>query len=120
MQDNFESDSQTVGTVVCGSGYFGGLYCGEIVGLNSLVTGVGGVIYSGYVLVKKTKQNTLSLGGDSGGPWFVYNQGGAIITAVGITTAGNEQTGINAEALYMPIDRIDDHNTSVRLSVGTP
>ena len=114
------SGSQRVGMVMCGSGYFGGLHCGEIVNLDSSVTGEGNVVYDGYVLVKKTRQSNLSLAGDSGGPWFMYNAGGLNISAVGITTAGNGLAGVDAEALYMPIDLINHHNGTIRLLTAAP
>ena len=50
----------------------------------------------------------------------MYNAGGLNISAVGITTAGNGLAGVDAEALYMPIDLINHHNGTIRLLTAAP
>lgn len=99
--------NQKKGMIVCKSGATTGLTCGEIVNGNLEHDGA-----KGWIEVAKTKQFNLSQGGDSGGPWFLYPGKSTTITALGIHTAGRDNPD---DAAYMPIDYIDDHNTSITL-----
>ena len=99
--------NQKAGMIVCKSGHTTGITCGEIVNGNATRDGV-----SGWIQVSKTQQADISAGGDSGGPWFLYPGTSSTITGVGIHTAG-DGTGFSSIAIYMPIDYIDDHITSV-------
>jgi hypothetical protein len=101
--------NQKMGMVVCKSGHTTGITCGEIVNGNATHDGV-----AGWIEVSKTQQRDISEPGDSGGPWFLYPGTSTTITGVGIHTAGaGTGTGWGSYAIYMPIDYIDDHITSV-------
>jgi hypothetical protein len=99
--------NQKVGMVVCKSGHTTGITCGEIVNGNKTWDGV-----AGWIEVSKTKQRDISDFGDSGGPWFLYPGTSTTITGVGIHAAGGG-IGSTSTAIYMPIDYIDDHNSTV-------
>ncbi|MFC0819920.1 S1 family peptidase [Moraxella marmotae] len=103
--------NQKKGMIVCKSGQTTGITCGEITNGNYTRNGA-----SGWIEVKNSKQPNVSAGGDSGGPWFLYPGKATTITAVGIHSAGDEPSA-NVEdfAIYMPIDYIDDHNSSISL-----
>jgi len=100
--------NQKMGMVVCKSGHTTGITCGEITSGNATHDGV-----TGWIEVSKTKQRVISLGGDSGGPWFLYPGSSSAITGVGIHTAGNGVSGAAGTSIYMPIDYIDDQNSTV-------
>jgi hypothetical protein len=101
--------NQKAGMVVCKSGHTTGITCGEITNGNATHDGV-----AGWIEVSKTQQADISEPGDSGGPWFLYPGTSSTITGVGIHTAGaGTGTGTASVAIYMPIDYIDDHITSV-------
>lgn len=101
--------NQKAGMIVCKSGHTTGITCGEIVNGNATHDGV-----TGWIKVSKTQQSDISEPGDSGGPWFLYPGTSTTITGVGIHTAGaGVGSGLNSYAIYMPIDYIDDHITSV-------
>jgi hypothetical protein len=100
--------NQKAGMVVCKSGVTTGITCGEITNGNSYRDGV-----YGWIEVSKTKQRLISDGGDSGGPWFLYPGTSTAITGVGIHSAGDAVPGPTGIAQYMPIDYIDDQNSSV-------
>lgn len=99
--------NQKAGMIVCKSGHSTGITCGEIVNGNKTWDGV-----AGWIEVSRTQQADISAPGDSGGPWFYYPGSSSTITGVGIHTAGGG-TGYSSTAIYMPIDYIDDHITSV-------
>lgn len=101
--------NQLNGVVMCKSGAVTGITCGEIID--------DWYMYRGdlpWIKIGHTKQYDISAPGDSGGPWFMYPGSSVDVTAAGIHTAGSG-TGSSSIAVYMPIDRIDDHVTSVRL-----
>lgn len=100
--------NQKAGMIVCKSGNNTGITCGEITNGNKTHDGV-----AGWIEVSKTKQSVISLGGDSGGPWFLYPGTSTTIVGVGIHTAGDSVPGTAGIAIYMPIDYIDDHISSV-------
>jgi V8-like Glu-specific endopeptidase len=100
--------NQKAGMIVCKSGHTTGITCGEITNGNLTRDGA-----AGWIEVSKTQQTVISLGGDSGGPWFLYPGTSTTITGVGIHTAGNSVNGPTGIAVYMPIDYIDDHIISV-------
>lgn len=106
--------NQKVGMVMCKSGMTTGITCGEIVDGNALRNGA-----RGWINVSKTKQRDLTAPGDSGGPWFMYPGTSTNITAAGVhsgaTTENCVGTGSTCTATYMPIDYIDDFDTSIRL-----
>lgn len=99
--------NQKAGMVVCKSGHTTGITCGEIINGNKTYDGV-----AGWIEVSRTQQADISEPGDSGGPWFLYPGSSSTITGVGIHTAG-AGTGSTSVAIYMPIDYIDDHISSV-------
>lgn len=99
--------NQKAGMVVCKSGAVTGITCGEIVDGNALFDGL-----RGWIEVSKTRQSDISAGGDSGGPWFLYPGSASNINGFGVHTAG-AGTGPSSTAIYMPIDYIDDHISSV-------
>ena len=100
--------NQKAGMIVCKSGNTTGITCGEITNGNLTYDGV-----AGWIQVSKTQQSVISQPGDSGGPWFLYPGTSSTITGVGIHTAGDSVSGPTGIAVYMPIDYIDDHITSV-------
>jgi hypothetical protein len=100
--------NQKAGMIVCKSGHTTGITCGEITNGNLTWDGV-----AGWIQVSKTQQTVISLPGDSGAPWFLYPGSSSTITGVGVHTAGNAVNGPTGIAIYMPIDYIDDHITSV-------
>lgn len=100
--------NQKSGMIVCKSGHTTGITCGEITNGNAYRDGV-----YGWIEVSKTKQTRISDGGDSGGPWFLYPGSSNTITGVGIHTAGNSVVGPTGIAQYMPIDYIDDQNSTI-------
>jgi hypothetical protein len=101
--------NQKAGMVVCKSGHSTGITCGETTNGNKTHDGV-----TGWIEVSKTQQRDISAGGDSGGPWFLYPGYSTTVTGVGIHTAGaGTGSGLNSIAIYMPIDYIDDHLSSV-------
>lgn len=99
--------NQKKGMIVCKSGETTGITCGEITNGNYTRDGA-----SGWIEVKNSKQPNVSDKGDSGGPWFLYPGKATTITAVGIHSAGSNNPDF---AVYMPIDYIDDHNSTVNL-----
>jgi hypothetical protein len=121
--------NQTAGMIMCKSGQTTGITCGEIVSGNASFrdNGTGctsGTASTGFIKVSKSQQADLSAGGDSGGAWFMYPGTATTILGVGIHTAGGcsasspagsciSDTGTTAYSIYMPIDYIDDHNTTV-------
>jgi hypothetical protein len=109
--------NQKYGMVMCKSGSTTGITCGEIIDGSAIHNG-----YNGWIKVSKTNQSDLSAGGDSGGPWFMYPGSATTVTAAGVHTAGGPGdncvgTGSTCYAIYMPIDYIDDHMSSVRLVI---
>lgn len=100
--------NQKAGMIVCKSGHTTGITCGEITNGNASHDGV-----AGWIQVGKSNQANISAGGDSGGPWFLYPGSSSTISGVGIHTAGNAATVATDFAIYMPIDYIDDHISSV-------
>lgn len=101
--------NQKAGMIVCKSGRKTGITCGEIVDGNATHDGV-----AGWIKVSKTQQSDISEPGDSGAPWFLYPGTSTTITGTGIHTAGaGVGPGTASFAIYMPIDYIDDHITSV-------
>lgn len=99
--------NQKAGMIVCKSGHTTGITCGEITNGNATHDNV-----TGWIQVSRTQQADISEPGDSGGPWFLYPGSSSTITGVGIHTAGIG-TGSTSTAIYMPIDYIDDHISSV-------
>lgn len=97
--------NQKKGMFVCKSGAVTGITCGEILNGNATHDGV-----AGWIQVGNSSQANISTGGDSGGPWFIYPGSSSNISGVGIHTAGSDNPDI---AIYMPIDYIDDHISSV-------
>ena len=120
-------NNQTAGMVMCKSGQTTGITCGKITDGNASFrdNGTGcttGTASTGFIKVSQSQQADLSAGGDSGGPWFMYPGSSSDIVGVGIHTAGGckpgvspcqSDTGPTAYSLYMPIDYIDDHISSV-------
>lgn len=104
---------QYAGLVMCKSGHTTGITCGTITNGNRYYQGS-----YGWIEVSKTKQNVISLGGDSGGPWFMYPGTSTNITAAGIHTAGDSVNGSSGIAIYMPIDYINDHNSTVSVLIN--
>ena len=110
------STSQSVGDIVCKSGQQTGLTCGRITRKDGYYQGVYAWIevanstHSGY-------QADISDNGDSGGPWFFDPGTGTSAIATGIHVSGSG-VGASATALYMPLERIDDHNNTVRLALA--
>jgi hypothetical protein len=108
--------NQKAGMVMCKSGMTTGITCGEIIDGSAINNG-----YNGWIKVSKTNQSDLSAGGDSGGPWFMYPGTSTSVTAAGVHNAGGPGecvgTGSACYAIYMPIDYIDDHMTTVKLVV---
>ncbi len=103
--------NQKKGMIVCKSGETTGITCGEISNGNFESDGA-----KGWIEVRKSKQSNVSAGGDSGGAWFLYPGKSTTITAVGIHSAGDDPVEKVADfAIYMPIDYIDDHNSSISL-----
>ena len=101
--------NQKVGMVVCKSGATTGITCGKISDGNAIRNGA-----AGWITVTHTLQTDISEGGDSGGPWFLYPGTSTTISGVGIHTAGSGTgTGTGSLSMYMPIDYIDDHLSSV-------
>jgi hypothetical protein len=101
--------NQKVGMVVCKSGATTGITCGKISDGNAIRNGA-----AGWITVTHTLQTDISEPGDSGGPWFLYPGTSTIISGVGIHTAGSgTATGTGSLSMYMPIDYIDDHLSSV-------
>jgi hypothetical protein len=101
--------NQKVGMVVCKSGATTGITCGKISNGNAIRNGT-----AGWITVTHTLQSDISDFGDSGGPWFLYPGTSTIISGVGIHTAGSgTATGTGSLSMYMPIDYIDDHLSSV-------
>lgn len=99
---------QYAGLVMCKSGYTTGITCGTITNGNRYYQGS-----YGWIEVSKTKQTVISLGGDSGGPWFMYPGTSTNITAAGVHTAGDSVYGTSGIAIYMPIDYVNDHDSTV-------
>jgi hypothetical protein len=98
--------NQWNGDVMCKSGAVTGLTCGEIID-DSYDYGGGGLL---WIKVSHTQQFDLSKPGDSGAPWFMYPGASSDVIASGIHTAGPlNDSGYRSEAIYMPIDRIDDY-----------
>lgn len=103
--------NQKKGMVVCKSGETTGITCGEITNGNLKYNDV-----TGWIEVKNSKQPNVSAGGDSGGPWFLYPGKATTITAVGVHSAGDDPLAkVEDFAIYMPIDYIDDHDSSISL-----
>lgn len=99
--------NQKAGMVVCKSGHSTGITCGKITNGNATRDGV-----AGWIEVSQTQQGDISAPGDSGSPWFLYPGTSSSMTGVGVHTAG-AGTGTTSIAQYMPIDYINDHNTTV-------
>lgn len=69
-----------------------------------------------WIIVSNTTQPDLSAPGDSGGPWFMNPGTGSQIIAAGIHSDGTPDcVGATCEAVVMPIDYIDDHNSTIKL-----
>ncbi len=100
--------NQKAGMVVCKSGHTTGITCGEITSGNATHDGV-----AGWIEVSKSKQALLADQGDSGGPVFYYPGASTTITGVGLTSASNLVSGPTGVMIYMPIDYIDDHFSTV-------
>ncbi|MEA3011159.1 MAG: streptogrisin [Sphingomonadales bacterium] len=100
--------NQKAGMVVCKSGANSGITCGSITNGNLTWDGV-----PGWIEVSKTNQRVISVGGDSGAAWFLYPGSSTTITGVGVHTAGNAVPGTTGIAIYMPIDYIDDQNSTI-------
>ncbi len=101
--------NQKKGMVVCKSGAVTGITCGQIIDGNAYRNGA-----YGWIKVSKTYQSDLSKPGDSGGPWFIYPNSSTSISGTGIHAAGGlNDSGYNAVSVYMPIDYINDHLSSV-------
>ncbi|MCU4423247.1 MULTISPECIES: S1 family peptidase [Acinetobacter] len=100
--------NQKKGMIVCKSGQTTGITCGEITNGNASHDGV-----AGWIQVANSNQANISAGGDSGGPWFLYPGSSTNVNGVGVHTAGNSSTNPDDYAIYMPIDYIDDHISSV-------
>jgi len=96
-------NNQFKGMVVCKSGARTGITCGQIIDGNAVLDG-----FSGFIEVGLTQQAVISLGGDSGSPWFLYPGFSRDIIGVGIHTAGDAIPGPTGTAVYMPIDYIND------------
>jgi hypothetical protein len=107
-------NNQVAGMVVCKSGAVTGVTCGKIVDGNALWKDPAalGTATTGWIKVSHTNQFDISAGGDSGAAWFLYPGTATDINAVGVHSAG-DGVGPNSIAIYMPIDYIDDHITSV-------
>ena len=113
--------TQKIGYIMWKSGYRTGITCGEITSNNALRNGTG----SGWVSVSNTKQADLSAGGDSGGPWFMYPGSKTDIYATGVHSGDAVSkscvgTGWACTSQYMPIDKINDHVSSVTVVVKKP
>lgn len=100
--------NQKAGMVVCKSGHTTGITCGQITNGNATHAGV-----AGWIEASKSQQALFADQGDSGGPVFYYPGTSTTITGVGITTASNLVSGQTGILIYMPIDYIDDHFTTV-------
>ncbi len=94
--------------VVCKSGANSGITCGTISNGNLTWDGA-----PGWIEVNRTNQRVISVGGDSGSGWFLYPGTSTTITGVGVHTAGNAVPGTTGIAIYMPIDYIDDANSTI-------
>lgn len=103
--------NQKVGMIACKSGASTGITCGKITNGNATRDGI-----SGWIQVGNSSQSNISSGGDSGGPWFLYPGTSDNISGLGIHSAGNDNPDI---AIYMPIDYIDDHISSVNTAKTT-
>lgn len=101
--------NQVNGMTVCKSGGATGITCGKIVD-DAYEYRPGWW----FIRVSQTQQADISEEGDSGGPWFLYPGSSIDITAAGIHNAGSG-TGYSSTAVYMPIDRVFDHVSNVRL-----
>lgn len=100
--------NQKSGMVVCKSGANSGITCGSISNGNLTWDGA-----PGWIEVNRTNQQVISVGGDSGAAWFLYPGSSTTITGVGVHTAGNAVPGATGIAIYMPIDYIDDANSTI-------
>lgn len=100
--------NQKSGMVVCKSGANSGITCGTISNGNLTWDGA-----PGWIEVNRTNQRVISVGGDSGSAWFLYPGTSTTITGVGVHTAGNAVPGTTGIAIYMPIDYIDDANSTI-------
>lgn len=98
-------NNQKVGMVACKSGGNTGITCGTIVNGNDTRDGV-----AGWIRVGNSSQSNISTGGDSGSPWFLYPGTSNNVNGLGIHIAGLDNPDV---AIYMPIDYIDDHISSV-------
>lgn len=111
-----DSYNQSIGNIVCKSGQQTGLTCGKITKKNAYYQGV----YAWMEAINSSHsayQADISHIGDSGGAWFFDPGTGYNAIAVGLHVSGSG-TGSTATALYMPLERINDHNTSVRLALA--
>lgn len=100
--------NQKKGMVVCKSGGNTGITCGTI--SNGALTYDGAL---GWIEVNGTNQAVISVGGDSGSGWYLYPGTASSVTGVGVHTAGNAVPGPSGIAVYMPVDYIDDQNSTV-------
>jgi hypothetical protein len=105
--------NQNVGDTMCKSGQQTGITCGQITNDNYWYKNS-----YGWILASNTSQPDISAPGDSGGPWFYDPGTGTNIIAAGIHDAG-DGVGSTATAVYMPVDWIDDQDSTIRL-VLTP
>lgn len=105
--------NQKVGYTACKSGFTTGITCGLIASTYAGSTGK-----AGYVEVDRSNQERLSAPGDSGGPWFYHPGSASSILALGVHSSGiaGGCARLTCRAWYMPIDRMDDHNSTVRLA----
>jgi hypothetical protein len=105
--------NQKVGYTACKSGYATGITCGLIASTYAGSTGK-----AGYVEVDRSNQERLSAPGDSGGPWFYHPGSATSILALGVHSSGIKGgcSGLACRSWYMPIDLIDDHNSTVRIA----
>lgn len=113
-----ESSQQSVGDIVCKSGQQTGLTCGRITKKNGYYQGV----YTWIAVANSTHssyQADISDKGDSGSPWFFDVGTGATtnVIATGLHVSGSG-VGATAVALYMPLERINDHNSTVRMMLA--
>lgn len=98
-------------SVLCKSGHQTGVTCGKVKAINATNNGA-----AGWIVVNRTTQADLSTDGDSGGPWFRDPGSGSKVVAVGIHSEGTPNcVGYACEAWVMPIEYIDDHDSSIKL-----
>ncbi|KAF0554406.1 hypothetical protein F8M41_019176 [Gigaspora margarita] len=98
-KQNNNTDLDTVGTIVCKSGYFTHVDCGRVLSLNDVIISASDIEYSGVV-----KVDHMGCEGDSGAPVFPVTPE----QLPGIFIAGMLTGGIKAEGfcVVVPIEML--------------